>query len=62
MEPLPSNWDKMTKEQRTAWLASWFDGSYAEHRRVGDMERDKAAKALKKSRKIPTRFCRRRKK
>jgi phage-related tail fiber protein len=38
----PSNWDNMNSNERSAWLAVWFDANVKKHQTIGKMNRAKA--------------------
>lgn len=48
---IPAGWNKMSKEQRTEWLARWFDYNVELHQLIAKMNRTEAEKTRKNYRK-----------
>lgn len=48
---IPAGWNKMSKAERTQWLAKWFDFNIEQHEKMAEMERAAAEKARKNYRK-----------
>lgn len=38
----PANWDKMSESERTVWLANWMGRNVREHKRIANLNRDRA--------------------